>query len=97
MAGSDANSIPTGSPPRSCQPCTWCRIIDVSTPRRRCVAFTVIIVTPAAGTVVPPGTVSSNGRSPPVLISSSPSNAATVRSRGSTAIHRSWVSCGGEC
>jgi hypothetical protein len=36
-------------------------IIAVSSPRRWCVADTVTIVIPSAGTVRPPGTVSSNG------------------------------------
>ena len=40
--------------------------MDVSTPRRRCVAATDTMVTPAAGTAAPPGTVSRKENAPAV-------------------------------
>lgn len=79
MTGSDAVSIATGSP-RSWKSSSCRRMIEVSTPRRRWVAATLTIVTPAVGTRAPPGTVSRKLNAPAVPTSVSPSQAARERS-----------------
>ena len=47
--------------------------MDVSRPCLRCVAATLTIVTPAAGTAAPPGTVTWNAYAPAVPTHSAPS------------------------
>ena len=56
------------------------RIIDLSRPRRRWVAATVTIVMPAAGTEVPPGTVTRKENAPEVPTHWSPSQIPRERS-----------------
>lgn len=51
----------------------------VSSPRRRWVAATLTIVTPAVGTDAPPGTVSRKEKAPPEATHRSPSQAARKR------------------
>lgn len=55
--------------------------MPVSSPRRRCVGATVTIVIPSAGTVPPPGTVSSNGTLRRLPTALPRSNAPQVRCR----------------
>src|SRR5690606_26847838 len=65
------------------------RITDVSSPRRRCVAATLTIVTPAAGTDAPPGTVSRNENAPAVPTHVSPSHTPTERPNSVSERHSS--------
>ena len=61
--------------------------MDVSTPRRRCVAATPTMVTPAAGTAAPPGTVSRNRNALAVPTHTSPSQAPIERSTSVSSRH----------
>src|SRR4051812_3780423 len=63
-------------------------IIARRTPRRRCVGYTPTTVTPPHGSS-PPGTENSNGNAPAPPTISPSSNAACIRSNGSTCLKRS--------
>ena len=91
---SDAVRIAAGSPRSRASSCS-APIICVSTPRRRCVGCTPTHDTAAAGTVAPPGSVSSNeyARLAPTIAPSS--NATRVRSSSPSAQLRGSSGRGG--
>jgi len=93
MAGSEAQSAASGSPPARVSS-SWRRIIEVRIPRRRWVGSTPTTVTPAVGTMAP-GTVISNGNDPAPATIALPSVATSIRSTGRNLEKRSESSSEG--